>query len=178
VVFPLEAVDALVRDGKILVVSQSQVDQLMQRGYGVLTEDKELQLQPYEALYLLSDQKLKIKSHAGAEIVLDELVHLYQKSDPNLWVRFLIYRDLRSRGYVVREGFGFGLDFRVYERGEYGKQEATYIVLGISEGLPVPVGKTLEVLKFVQGLKREMVLAVIDRRGEVVYYSVSKLNLK
>jgi tRNA-intron endonuclease len=178
VVYRLEALDALIRNGKILVVSQAQIDQLMQRGYGVLTDDKELQLQPYEALYLLSDQKLKIKGDSGVEIGLDELVHLYQKSDPNLWVRFLIYRDLRSRGYVVREGFGFGLDFRVYERGEYGSQEAKYIVFGISEGLPVPVGKTLEVLKFVQGLKREMVLAVIDRRGEVVYYSVSKLNLK
>ena len=28
---------------------------------------------------------------------------------------FLVYRDLRSKGYVAKEGFGFGNDFRVYE---------------------------------------------------------------
>jgi len=29
-----------------------------------------------------------------------------------------------------------------------------------------------------QSLKKELVLAVINRRGEIVYYSVSQLSLK
>ncbi len=33
-------------------------------------------------------------------------------------------------------------------------------------------------LRYVQSLKKELVLAVINRRGEVVYYSLSKLTLK
>ena len=31
----------------------------------------------------------------------------------------MIFRDLKTRGYVVKDGFGFGSDFRVYERGNH-----------------------------------------------------------
>ena len=49
----------------------------------------------------------------------------------------MIYRDLRSKGYVVKEGFGFGNDFRIYERGEYGKKPSKYVSVGINEGLNI-----------------------------------------
>ena len=35
-----------------------------------------------------------------------------------------LFRDLKTRGYVVKDGFGFGSDFRVYERGDYGEKGA------------------------------------------------------
>ncbi len=93
-------------------------------------------------------------------------------------MKYLIYRDLRSRGYVVREGFGLGIDFRVYERGEYGKATADYLILGIQEGKPTSVEELARVLKHVQSLKKELVLAVVNRRGEIVHYTLSKLTMK
>lgn len=79
---------------------------------------------------------------------------------------------------MVREGFGLGIDFRVYERGEYGKEIAKYLIFGIQEGQPVSVEDLARSLSYVQSLKKKLVLAVINRRGEVVYYSLSQLNLK
>jgi tRNA-intron endonuclease len=102
----------------------------------------------------------------------------FKASDPDIWSKYLIYRDLRSRGYVVREGFGFGLDFRVYERGEYGEDTSKFIVFGVIEGALVPVDKLNDLLRYVQSLKKDLILAVMDRRGEVVYYSTSYFNLK
>jgi tRNA splicing endonuclease len=32
--------------------------------------------------------------------------------------------------------------------------------------------------RYVQNLKKNLILAVINRRGEIVYYSLSELNLK
>jgi tRNA-intron endonuclease len=90
---------------------------------------------------------------------------------------YLAYRDLRSRGYVVREGFGLGVDFRVYERGDYGKDTAKYLILSIQEGKPISLEDLAKALQQCQSLKKELVLAVMNRRGEVVYYSVSKLVL-
>jgi tRNA-intron endonuclease len=90
----------------------------------------------------------------------------------------LTYRDLRSRGYAIREGFGLGVDFRVYERGEYGKDTAKYLILSIQEGKPISLEDLANALKQCQSLKKELILAAMNRRGETVYYLVSQLNLK
>ena len=47
----------------------------------------------------------------------------------------------KKQGYVVREGFGFPIDFRVYERGDYGTKAAKYIVFGLNEGKTMSVGE-------------------------------------
>ena len=57
-----------------------------------------------------------------------------KKYDKNILTKFLIYRDLRNRGYIVKDGFGFGSDFRVYERGHFGEKGAKYLIFGMNEG--------------------------------------------
>ena len=114
----------------------------------------------------------------GETVDFQDLLKRFQSVDENAWVKYLIYRDLRSRGYVAREGFGLGIDFRVYERGEYGKETAKYLIFGVQEGQPLLVEELARALKYVQSLKKKLVLAVINRRGEVVYYSLSRLTLK
>ena len=39
------------------------------------------------------------------------------------------------------------------------------------------VDKIREVLRLVQGMKKELMVAVMDRRGEIVYYTLGRLNL-
>jgi tRNA-intron endonuclease len=171
-------VKASIKEAKILVSSPEGIEGLTSRGYGVL-EDNKLGLTYYEALYLLGKNVLKIQDgKARKKISFQELLKRFKSWDKNAWVRYLIYRDLRSRGYVVREGFGLGIDFRVYERGEYGKETARYLIFGIQEGQPVSMEDLNRTLRYVQSLKKKLVLAVINRRGEVVYYSLSQLTLK
>ena len=114
----------------------------------------------------------------GKKIDFQGFLERFQSLDKDAWVRYLIYRDLRSRGYVAREGFGLGIDFRVYERGDYGKVTAKYLIFGIQEGQPVTVEELARTQRYVQSLKKNLVLAVINRRGEIVYYSLSQLTLK
>jgi tRNA-intron endonuclease len=102
----------------------------------------------------------------------------YEKENENAWVNYLVYRDLRSRGYVVREGFGAEIDFRIYERGAYGKDTASYLVLGTQEGKPLPINDLAATLQQCQSQKKELILAVMNRRGEIVYYSVSQLTFE
>ena len=171
-------VKALFKDDKILVYSTDEVEGLTARGYGV-PEGEGLTLTFYEALYLLSREILKIQDEkTGKEKGFQDILKRFKSVDENAWVRYLIYRDLRSRGYIVREGFGLGIDFRVYERGGYGKETAKYLIFGIQEGQPVSMEKLAQALTYVQSLKKKLVLAVINRRGEVVYYSLSQLTLK
>ncbi len=171
-----KAIEALLRDDGVLIESTEDAESLSSKGYGALKDGK-LILAFYEAMYLQSKGLLKIKDdETGKPAGFQDLLEKYKNVDQNAWVKYLIYRDLRSRGYVVREGFGLGIDFRLYERGEYSKDSANYLVLGIYEGMPLLAEDLAQILNRAQNLKKTLILAVINRRGEIVYYSVSQLN--
>jgi tRNA-intron endonuclease len=157
------------------ISEQSSIDSLSQRGYGTAENDV-FTLAFYEALYLLDKELLEVKDKKGEQVDFQALLQAYEETDANAWVNYLVYRDLRSRGYVVREGFGAGTNFRVYDRGAYGKDTASYMVLGTQEGKPLPVDNLTKALRHCQSQKKELVLAVMNRRGETVYYSVSQLT--
>lgn len=170
-------VKGILKDKGVQISDKSSVDSLSQRGYG--TEEKEVfSLSFYEALYLLDKDLLEVKDEADNAIDFQRLLRCYEAVDENAWVNYLVYRDLRSRGYVVREGFGAGIDFRIYERGAYGKDTAQYLVLSTLEGKPLPIRTLVNAVQQCQSQKKELLLAVMNRRGEVVHYSVSPLAFK
>jgi tRNA-intron endonuclease len=171
----LKTTGVLVEKG-VRIAEKSSIDALSQRGYGT-AENEVFRLSFYEALYLLDKEMLEVKDEKGEEVDFQALLQSYEKKNENAWVNYLVYRDLRGRGYVVREGFGAGIDFRIYERGAYGKDIAPYLILSTQEGKPVPIEDLTGALQRSQSQKKELILAVMNRRGEIVYYSVSELHI-
>lgn len=172
----IKAQGALTEKG-VKITEKNSIDALSQRGYGT-TEKNELVLAFHEALYLVDRQMLAVKGKKNVDVNFQELLHAYEAVDENAWMHYLVYRDLRSRGYVTREGIGAAIDFRIYERGAYGKDTASFLVLSTQEGQPLPVEYLSSALKQTSSLKKELILAVMNRRGEIVYYSVSPLTFK
>lgn len=166
----------LVEEG-VRISEKQRVEELSSKGYG-MAENDELLLSFYEALYLLDKEIVEVEDDKGKEVSFQRILQRYESIDEYAWVKYLIYRDLKSRGYVVRGGFGWGVDFRVYERGKYGEVTARYLILSMREGKPVSLEDMIRVLRQSQTLKKELVLAVMNRRGEIVYYSISELTLK
>jgi tRNA-intron endonuclease len=172
----LKTTGILVEKG-VRIAEKNDFDALSQRGYGTVENDV-LMLAFYEALYLSDKGMLEVKDENGKGVDFQSLLQRHRKVDENAWVNYLVYRDLRSRGYVVREGFGSGIDFRIYERGAYGKDTAQYLILSTQEGNPMPIQDLTDALRQCQSEKKELILAVMNRRGEIVYYSVSQLTFK
>jgi tRNA-intron endonuclease len=161
-------------DGRVFIDDDKAVEELSRRGYGE-RDGKRHFLTLYETLYMLYLKKITLKNKNRA-MDFDELVDIALKSDKEAWTRFLVYRDLRSKGYVAKEGFGFGVDFRVYERGEYRNKSAKYVVFGINEGTKMRMDKLNSAIEQITKMGKEAVIAVIERRGEVIYYKVSKMR--
>lgn len=158
---------------KILVKDRKSQDQLRNKGFGE-NLDSDFILQPYEALYLLFTRRLVLSTRLIKNITFDNLLNILLKHDKEILTKFLIYRDLRSRGYVTKEGFGFGIDFRVYEKGEFEKKPAKYVVFGISEGVELNASELSKALTQITRMGKNAVAAVIERRGEITYYKVSR----
>ncbi len=163
----------------ILVPSNGEADCLLQDGYGHTDEKRRYILEPYEALYLVEKERLTIieekekKFLSFQEILTRELVN-----DALLWTRYIIYRDIRGRGFVAVSTVKNGVSFKVYERGAYPKKAPSYELYTLVEGMPETLGHIEEMLIETRNSDRALKLAVIDRRGEVVYYSLDRFDPK
>ena len=166
-------------NGKVIISNQADAEIFRQIGFGTKLDDKpDLALSSWEALYLLSSKRIIVSDgKTEEELNFQSLLEKFRSEDNEIWTNYLVYRDLRKRGYVVREGAGWGITFRVYSRGSYKKKAAKYLIFITCEGNSVPIEKLREVLQLVQGMKKELIIAVMDRRGEIVYYQLTTLNI-
>ena len=167
-------ISAKLIDEKTIVINPKMQNILSERGFGE-SEKNALILDSFETLYLLYNNKLELKK-INKSILFHELIQKHiQKNDDTL-IRFLLYRDLRTKGYVVKDGFGFGSDFRVYERGNYGIKDARFIIFAFNEGTQEKIGKLYKNIDEITKMGKEPIIAVIERRGEIIYYKINKMN--
>ena len=165
----------LVKD-QTIIKNQKMQNELEQKGYGETTTGI-YSLNMIETLYLLYSKKLKLNK-GKTTIDFDGLMQTCIKSNADILTKFLIFRDLRTRGYVIKDGFGFGSDFRVYERGHFGTKSAKYIVFALNEGTQEKIGQIQKNIYEITQMGKEPIVAVIERRGEVIYYKISKMSFQ
>ena len=139
-----------------------------------MVKDK-LFLKPFECLYLLYTGKLAL-FRGKKNISFDLFLQICKKQDESILTKFLVYRDLRTRGYTVKDGFGFGSDFRVYAKGDFGEKGAKFLVFGLNEGKQEKIGKLQKKVEEITKMGKEPIIAVIQRQGEIIYYKISRMN--
>ena len=123
-----------------------------------------VRLSPVEAVYLLYRGRIEIP---GFEF--DSLLVHFSK-DPHFLRSFMVYRDLRERGYVVQTG---PQDFRVFRRGEKpGKGESLYMVRVLSERDLIDFTEVRHDVQATANMRKLHVLAVVDDEFELTYYEV------
>ncbi|RZN57346.1 MAG: tRNA-intron lyase [Candidatus Methanomethylicota archaeon] len=163
--------------GNKIIVTGSGAEKLHEQGYYGEWEDNKLVLFDVEALYLLDNNKIILVDESNKVLTFQELVNLLLKNDPNIWLRYLLYSDLRRRGYVVKEGYGKGLEFRVYRRGAMiGKEPAKYLVYGLMEGKTISISELKNISNKAKLSNKDLIIAVIDRQGEITYYETMEIT--
>ena len=171
--------EAIFENGKGYVGSED-ADRISQQGfYGNRIEGNRLELEPVELLHLIERKRLVVKKPDGETIESDYIVSELLDEDPDLWTRFLVFRDLRSRGYAVRQGFGSGIGFRVYARGDRpGAASANQLVYVLKEGEPISLSDLDMVTQTAAGSRKDLVFALVDQNGEVNFYRVAQATLR
>ena len=166
----LEPFEAYHERKRIYLPRAEHLRELRERGFGHL-KGKRIFLSPYETFYLMEKGRIRVVSlKRREELSLRDLVERLSVGKPEVWIKYLIYRDLRDRGYIVREASI--VDFEVH-----GKGPLRRLVSIIFEGREASLKKLNQLLRYATGERKEPVLAVIDRRSDIVYYTLSSLKI-
>jgi len=171
--------NVIFENGKGFVASED-ADRLSQQGfYGTRIDGNKLELEPVELLHLIERKRAIASTPSGELVGSDYIVNSLLEEDPDLWIRYLVFRDLRSRGYAVRKGFGSGIGFRVYARGDKpGDANAKELVYVLKEGVPISLSDLDLVTKTAAGSRKDLVFALVDQNGEVNFYKVAQSTLR
>lgn len=155
-------------------VVEGDVEKLVSRGFGELA-GRELILWPEEVLYLLERGTLRLVDRDGALLDFKAYLDRVSRVNPGLWPLYIIYRDLRRSQRIVRKGFGGRLTYRLYEPSN--RETSKYVILAFPEGTTLKVNEILKAARQVMRKGKVLIIAVLERRGEVIYYSCSDTNL-
>jgi len=127
---------------------------------------------PVEALYLVENFKA-IVLKGEKKINYESLLRLLLKSDKDIYVRYLVFKDLRNKGHIVKAALKFGGDFRVYERGSNPKNaHSSWILYPMSEKKSMNMHEFASKNRVSHSTRKKLLIAVVDGEGDVLYYEI------
>jgi tRNA-intron endonuclease len=155
----------------VYIPYKSELMELRDRGFGDLRKGK-LLFTPYESFYLIDKQRIRVFDKKNEkELTLRDVVKRISVGKPEIWIKYLVYRDLRDRGYIVRESD------RKFDFDIYGKGPLRRLISIVYEGGEASLRKLQRLLEHAEREKKELILAVVDRRTDIVYYTLSSLHV-
>jgi len=139
--------------------------------YGSVLDDGSIQLSLVEALYLIEKKRIIVLNGRKQEIPIEKFIKKAQKIEPSFWIRYVTYKNLRNRGYVVKTALKFGADFRVYDRGiKPGDDHAKWVVFPVHEASVLTWNEFAGKNRVAHSTKKRLLLAVVDDEGDVSYW--------
>lgn len=163
---------------EVVVSDPAEGSQIYNKGYyGVPQKGGGLKLSLMEATYLVDSGRMEVRSKRK-QLTAGDLLRIAHKSSEGFEIRYLVYRELRQRGYIVKMGQP-PLDFRLFPRGGApNKTSSKWWVAAISERSTFDLGDLLDNIDRADAIRKKLLLAVVDEESDVTYYNVRRHSPK
>lgn len=126
-----------------------------------------------EALYLLERGKMTVVK-GKKELDFENLLTIARRREKNFWVRYVAFKDMRNRGYIIKTALKFGADFRVYDRGvKPGEDHAKWVMYPVSESSGFSWYEFAAKNRVAHSTRKRLLIAIVDDEGDVTYYSIA-----
>ncbi len=186
---PEKTFEGELTENRVIVWSRDAIALYDDSGYGKPIPEENpnrLELDLIEACYLVEKGKIKVyKKDEGKKnfLVLSDLVDYASKNINQFYTQYIVYRDLRERGYLVKTGFIFGAHFRLYERGVKLKrgpkaphEHTKAVVHAVPEEAAFSLPEMSRAVRLAHNIRATFWWAVVDRENKVTYYEIKRLT--
>lgn len=163
----------------VLANSDEFSSMLKERGFGE-KQGNRWWLFPEEAMFLVEDNYLEIKLK-NKILTQDELMNKFTRKNKDFLAKFLVYKDLRKKGYLLKAGLKYGVDFRVYDKNikprrgtRTASEHAKFLIWVVGESAI----KTTTIIGFnriAHSVKKLLWLAVVDKDLGITYSQMSRI---
>jgi len=156
-------------------LSGDAVKELYEQGYFGRPLNGGLELSLVEAAYLLDRNRIEVR-RGKENLDFKTFFELSSGLEKGFEFRYVVYKDLRERGYYVQPGV---TDFRVYPRGgKPGKTPAEFYVYVVSERLPLSLEEMMGPIKVARQMRKRLMLAIVDEESDITFYEAREKTLQ
>ncbi len=127
---------------------------------------------PYEAAYLIEIRKAQLIKNNKPLLLNQALKHILRSKD--FQNTYLVFKDLRKKGYISKAGLKFGADFRVYVRGE---KHAKYLLHLADEKYKVSFKELLTKTRISHSTAKKLLIAIIDTQEDITYLEIDWVKM-
>ncbi|MDD5417817.1 MAG: tRNA-intron lyase [Candidatus Nanoarchaeia archaeon] len=132
-------------------------------------EKNKLILSLTEALYLMEKERIEVYEKEK-KLDFDSFIKKAQKIEPKFWVKYHVYKDIRSRGYITKTALKYGADFRVYDRGKLPGTHAKWVLFCVSESEGFVWQQFTAMGRVAHSTKKKLLIGILDAENDVTYY--------
>ncbi|MFW5891087.1 MAG: tRNA-intron lyase, partial [bacterium] len=126
-----------------------------------------------EAMFLVEKEKIIVFDGRKKPYDPERFMKKAMRSEKNFWVRYMVFRDFRNRGYIIKTALKFGADFRVYNRGvKPGEDHARWIVFPVKETDVMTWYEFSSKNRVAHSTKKKLLVGCVDEEGEPTYWEV------
>ncbi len=160
-------------DSEVVIEDQSEATRNYSKGNFGTMKRGTLHLHFIEASFLVEMGRIEVKKD-GKQLSLQTVMNYALPLHKNFEIDYLVFRDLRQRGYVVKicdEGF------ELYPRGGAPPSSSpVHLVKAISERTPFHLSYLLEWMK--ETKNKALLIGIGDEEGDLTYYSVKFFRMR
>ena len=173
----MEKIKAIIISDKISSNSATAMTLFSTHRFGEKEGEKIIYSLP-ETLFLLETNKLELFDSKNKKLSEKEIFKKFQKLDKKFKTKYLVFKDLRKKGLIVKTALKFGAEFRVYENGKnIGKDHSKWILYTTSENESLTWHDFSAKNRVAHSTKKNLLIAVVDEENDVSYYEVSWLKI-
>jgi tRNA-intron endonuclease, archaea type len=168
-----QLIQAVYADERVIAKKDDLVLELYEKSrYGEPMQKTQFQYSLVEALYLLERGKILILK-GKKELDFDGFLKLARKMDKNFWIRYVAFKEMRNRGYIVKTALKFGADFRVYDRGvKPGEDHAKWVMYPIAETAVCSWYEFAAKNRVAHSTRKRLLIAIIDEESDCTFYEI------
>ena len=162
-------------DGAVRFADADESASVYAKGFfGTVDGDGHLRLDRYEAVYLAEMGRVEVRSPRGRRVGWSAVFRRAVRAESGFPVRYLVYRYLRQRGYVVRDGPP-PVAFSVLPRGgTLHKTPSRFWVEAISERDPFDLARIVQLADRALAARKLLWLGVVDEESDLTYYRLRR----
>jgi tRNA-intron endonuclease, archaea type len=122
-----------------------------------------------EGYYLTLKSRLKLRNINGRPMSSSNIKSLCKNQYDEFDTKYLVFQELRDRGYIVSPGIKFGCDFAVYERGP-GIDHAPYLVQVYKPGFDLTATAIVLAGRLATTVKKQFIVAIPKTKEKKVEF--------
>ena len=134
----------------------------------------------FEALYLIETNNAELIKN-NKPLSEEKAENLLSKNQKDFLIKYLLFKHLRQKGFIVKTGLKFGSEFRVYSRPKNQKDSsipshAKYLCYPLSS-VNLKIHDLISKSRIAHSTAKSLLLAIVDSEHDVIFYEINWMKI-